>query len=139
MDGKKMRNPHVWLRMAGELAALETLASQILCDREYNEVMDKKAWDRLFRVIHEINEIRSRADTRAANCIILSGPQLFYGSALDKARELAVNFRESLKQEAAERAATVYGTLDDGIHIEPRKFTLANERTPLLKGRRDTT
>ena len=42
MDGKKMRNPHVWLRMAGELAALETLASQILCDREYNEVMDKK-------------------------------------------------------------------------------------------------
>ena len=113
MDIKKMRDPHVWLRMAGELAALETLASQILCDREYNEIMDKMAWDRLFKVIHEINEIRSRADTRAANCIVLSGPQLFYGNALEKARELAVNFRESLKQEATERAAAVYGIVEE--------------------------
>ncbi len=113
MDRKKMRDPRVWLRMAGELAALETLASQILCDREYNEVMDKRTWDRLFKVIHEINEVRSRADTRAANCIILSGPQLFYGNALEKARELAVNFRESLRQEAAERAAAVYGIAEE--------------------------
>lgn len=89
------------------------LASQILCDREYNEVMDKRTWDRLFKVIHEINEVRSRADTRAANCIILSGPQLFYGNALEKARELAVNFRESLRQEAAERAAAVYGIAEE--------------------------
>ena len=113
MDRKKMKDPRVWLRMAGELATLETLTSKILCDREYNEVMDKRTWDRLFKVIHEINEVRSRADTRAANCIILSGPQLFYGSALDKARELAVNFRESLGQEAAERAAEMYGIAEE--------------------------
>lgn len=68
MDRKKMKAPRVWLRMAGELAALETLTSKILCDREYNEVMDKRTWDRLFKVIHEINEVRSRADTRVVCC-----------------------------------------------------------------------
>nr|WP_325301981.1 hypothetical protein [uncultured Dysosmobacter sp.] len=100
MDKQKMKNPRIWQRMAGELAALDTLASKILCDQDYNEVMDKRTWDRLFRVIHEVSEIRSRAEDRAAK----HGQMVFfYGSTLDKARKIIVDCRESLRVEAEER------------------------------------
>lgn len=109
MDKKKINDPRIWLRMAGELAALRALAGKILCEHDYNEVMDKKTWDRLFRVINEVDAIRSRTDTRAAAHIILFGPELFYGCALDKSRKIAMDCREALRAEAEERASKVYG------------------------------
>ena len=103
MDKQKMKDPRIWQRMAGELAALDTLAGKILCDHDYNEIMDKRTWDRLFKVIHEVNEIRSCAEDRAVKHVPFMS---FYGSALDKARKIIVDCREALRAEADERAAT---------------------------------
>lgn len=102
MDKQKMKEPRIWRRMAGELAALDTLAGKILCDHDYNEVMDKRTWDQLFKVIHEIGEIRSRAEDRAAKH---GPPVLFYGRTLDKARKIIVDCREALRVEAEERTS----------------------------------
>ena len=113
MDKKKMKDPQIWLRMAGELAALETLVDEIFCDHEYNEVMDRNAWNHLSKAIREINEVRCRADTRAARYIFLFGPEPFYGDAVRGARDLVAGFRESLRSEAVERAERIYEIKED--------------------------
>lgn len=94
--------------MGWELAALEKLAIDILCDGEYQALMGRTAMSGLSRAVNGINRVREEADVRSARRIALFGPGLFYGSGLEPARELAAGFREKLTAEATARGDVQY-------------------------------
>ena len=46
-----------WERMSLELRLIKTLASKVLCDCEYNDLMPKKTWDKLFKIINVADDV----------------------------------------------------------------------------------
>lgn len=107
-----LQEKRTWVRMGWELAALEKLAIDILCDGDYQAVMSKAAMNGLSRAVDGINRVRQEADSRSARRIALIGPDLFYGSGLEPAREMAAGFREKLMAEATATGDRLYNLTD---------------------------
>ena len=110
-----LQEKRTWVRMGWELAALEKLAIDILCDGEYQAVMSKAAMSGLSRAVDGINRVRQEADSRSARRVALIGPDLFYGSGLEQARDMAAGFREKLTTEAAVRGDKLYNLLEGSV------------------------
>lgn len=97
-----MRDIKIWKRMGAELIALDYLASKILCDKEFNQVMDKKTWDGLFKVIHYIESMRSKAEDRMFIKSPRADTTIFYGDQND-IYPLVDEVRERIDREALQR------------------------------------
>ena len=107
-----LQEKRTWVRMGWELAALEKLAIDILCDGEYQTVMSKAAMSGLSRAVDGINRVRQEADSRSSRRVAFVGPDLFYGSGLEPAREMASGFREKLMAEATATGDRLYNLTD---------------------------
>ena len=100
-----LREKRTGVRMGWELAALEKLAIDILCDGEYQAVMSKAAMSRLSRAVDGINRVRQEADSRSARRVALMG----------RICSMAAGFREKLTAEAAVREDKLYNLLEGSV------------------------
>lgn len=95
-----LQEKRTWIRLGWELATLEKLVLDVLCDSEYHAIMGKTAMCGLSRAYDGINQVRQEADSRSSRRMALIGPDLFYGSGLEPTREMAEKFRKQLTAEA---------------------------------------
>lgn len=100
-DKKKMQDIRIWQRMGQELCALDDLLGRILCDPDYQAVMGKKTWNRLYKAIDVVNHIRSDAEERMARNVPNWSTRVFYPVTTDE-RESAdaavAAFRKEIKK-----------------------------------------
>lgn len=98
MTGKeKMKDPHVWMRMGRELAALSDLIAHIHSDPDYNAVMDMRTWDVLYKLTHHLNTIRGRAENRMARYVPDWSPEIFYPVEREDLRTAIKTFRSQVQ------------------------------------------
>lgn len=97
-----------WVRLGWDLAALEQMAIDILCDGEYQALMSKAALIGLSRAVDGINRVRQEADSRSARRVALVGPDPFYGSGLEPAREMVKAFRARMAVTATTNGDRLY-------------------------------
>lgn len=107
-----LEEKRTWVRMGWELAALEQMAIDVLCDKGYQSVMSKVALSGLSRAIDGINRVRQEADSRSSRRVALIGPNLFYGNGLEPARDMVKEFREKLMAEATTNGNLLYNLLE---------------------------
>lgn len=81
---KKERDKRIWKRMGFEFALLEGWIRAILCDSDYNEVMDKKTWDRWYGISSRLNVLRSECENRMASKVYDWSTEIFYPEAYDR-------------------------------------------------------
>ncbi len=103
-----LQEKRTWIRLGWELATLEKLVLDVLCDSEYQAIMGKTAMRGLSRAYDGINQVRQEADSRSFRRVALIGPDLFYGSGLEPACEMAEGFRKTLTAEAAATGDRLY-------------------------------
>ena len=106
-----LEEKRTWVRMGWELAVLEQMAIDILCDKGYQAVMSKAALSGISRAVDGINRVRQEADSRSSRRVALIGPDLFYGSGLEPARDMVKGFREKLIAEATANGDRLYNLL----------------------------
>lgn len=99
-DKEKMQDPLIWRRMGLELAALHDLMTGILCDPEYNAVMDKKTWSGLAAAINRLDAVRSDAEDRMSRYVPEWSPRIFY----PRDRKATNAAGEAFRQKIAEAA-----------------------------------
>lgn len=97
-DRNKIKDKRIWKRMGYEFAMLNDLICHITADSDYNAVMDKKTWDGLRKVLHYLNEVRSKADDRVYKYFGKPGLNFFYGDHLDKARQISIDVRGKVRE-----------------------------------------
>lgn len=93
-----MKDRRIWERMGRELAMIQRLVDEVLCDAEYNSVMDKKTWRKWYAVANHIIKIRGESDSRAYQYCPQFDPDWFYGGSLDPARSLAEKIHQDMKE-----------------------------------------
>ena len=77
-DKAKKQDLQIWTRMGRELAALHDLIVHIICDPDYNDVMDKRTWGRLNGLTYHLDTVRSRAEDRMARYVPDWSTRTFY-------------------------------------------------------------
>ncbi len=107
-----LQEKRTWIRLGWELATLEKLVLDVLCDSEYQAIMGKTAMRGLSRAYDGINRVRQEADSRSSRRVALFGPDPFYGSGLEPAREMAERFRKTLTAEATATGDRLYNLME---------------------------
>ena len=93
-----MKDERIWKRMGQELAIIGRLVDEVLCDTEYNSVMDKKTWGKWYAIANHISKIRSEADSRAYQYCPQFDPDWFYGGPFNPALSLAEKTHQDMKE-----------------------------------------
>jgi len=98
------KNRQEWERMSLELLLLSMLNSKILCDHEYNRLMDKKRWDKLFRIDNIIMVLRSGCEDRMAQKMGTWSTHTFYPIDRTALEEKLEELRAWVREEAIRKA-----------------------------------
>ena len=103
---KKENDKRIWKRMGYELALLEGWINAIVCDPDYNEVMDKKTWGRWYGIISRISTMRSECECRMASKINDWSTDIFYPEVYDCTviDKMVQPLRQKVKGESRRRA-----------------------------------
>ena len=102
-DKKKLEDKRIWTRMGRELVALRELLADIATDPDYQDIMDRKTWDKLLRAQGHIDTVRCEAENRMnrvfPDCTMA---HTFY--PLDKQEIYAAieDFRDTVRKEAVQ-------------------------------------
>jgi len=107
MDRKKMSDKALWKRMGRELRFLEQLTGDILCDPDYNDMVDNRTWNILLNVSQKISTLRSKCEDRMFRVAPIIDTGIFYGLALGmEPREALETTRKMLDERQKEKAPT---------------------------------
>lgn len=82
---KKEQDKRVWKRMGFELAILDGWISAIQSDPDYNEVVDRKTWERWCEITSRLDTIRTRCESRMATKVNDWSSEIFYPEAYNPA------------------------------------------------------
>lgn len=78
MDKEYKQDKKYWVRMGLELEIAYELISQILCDHDYNYMMPKAIWDKLFRAGDILRIVKSQAEDRMFVMTPFQDTRIFY-------------------------------------------------------------
>jgi len=106
---RKVRDVRVWRRMGLELAALHDLIVHIQTDSDYTDAMDVKTWDKLDKMIYQLNIVRGLAEDRMARYISDWSVRTFYPIDRDGSDKAIAEFRARIAKKAAADAANIDG------------------------------
>lgn len=97
---KKEQDKRVWKRMGFELAILERWISAIQSDPDYNEVADRKTWERWLEIISRLDTIRARCESRMAEKINDWSSEIFFPEAYTPAviEQIVQGLRRGIKR-----------------------------------------
>ena len=82
---KKEQDKRVWKRMGFELAILDGWISAIQNDPDYNEVTDRKTWERWREITSRLDTIRTRCESRMATKVNDWSSEIFHPEAYNPA------------------------------------------------------
>jgi len=108
-DNEKKRDKKIWQRMGLELATLHDLIVTIRVDKDYQAVMDVKTWDKLGKLNHYLDIVRSDAEERMAQFVPDWSKYMFYPRERTVLHNAIETFRNQIEREAKNEQINITG------------------------------